>query len=128
TGFDTNIDRIWDIISEAIRYAANKNIPRKKVTNDTFYMKCKRKTSALHKSIVALSKIIQSVKKVLDTRTALVRVNDTNKAIDKINAEQGTNIEQIRHVDETVLTEWVQVAKHGLKAMRLQERLKDDKQ
>ncbi|CAG8592359.1 4275_t:CDS:1, partial [Dentiscutata heterogama] len=55
-------------------------------------------------------------------------VDDTNKAIDKINAEQGTNIEQIRHVDKAELTEWVQVAKHGLKAMRLQEKLKDDKQ
>ncbi|CAG8669773.1 13159_t:CDS:2, partial [Dentiscutata heterogama] len=40
----------------------------------------------------------------------------------------GINIEQIRHVDEATLTEWVQVAKHDLKAMRLQERLKDDKQ
>ncbi|CAG8487871.1 1880_t:CDS:2, partial [Dentiscutata heterogama] len=73
-------------------------------------------------------KIIWSVKRALDTRTALVSIDDTNKAIDKINAEQGTNIEQIRHVDEAILTEWVQVAKHGLKAMRVQERLKDDKQ
>ncbi|CAG8682238.1 16729_t:CDS:2, partial [Dentiscutata heterogama] len=79
------LNLIWDIIAGAIRRAADKNIPKKKVSSSSNNRMRKCKPTKLHKSIVKLGKIIQRVKKTVTGGDQSIDIEMLNKEIEQIN-------------------------------------------
>ncbi|CAG8682680.1 4745_t:CDS:1, partial [Dentiscutata heterogama] len=68
-----------------IRRAADKNIPKKKVSNSSSNRTRKCKPTKLHKSTVKLGKIIQMVKRSVTDGDQSIDIEKLSKEIEQIN-------------------------------------------
>ncbi|CAG8774888.1 7935_t:CDS:1, partial [Dentiscutata heterogama] len=116
------INELWDTISNSIKRAANKSIPRKRVYNFGNENRYKRKETKLHKDTTKLSKIIQDFKKkgtICEVEEA--EIKKVNKLVEHINNTYMMSLDKLTS-NSTLLHEWLIAAKQGWKAMRVLER------
>jgi len=60
------INKVWDAISDSIIYAANKNIPYKKISNTVASKSAKKLRSQLHQEVIEISKLVRILRKYKD--------------------------------------------------------------
>ena len=61
------INKVWDAISDSIIYAANKNIPYKKISNTVASKSAKKLRSQLHQEVIEISKLVRILRKYKDS-------------------------------------------------------------
>ena len=107
------LNLIWDIIASAIRRAADKNIPKKKVSSSSNNRTRKCKSSKLHKSTVKLGKIIQMVKRAATYEDWSIDIEMLSKEIEQINNMHQADIPKLScgTYEKETLYKWVYSAK-----------------
>ena len=81
----------------------------------------------MHKGIVALSKLLQKTKKSAKEERNKLNIEKVNEEVDKINREYGLEIGYVEEGKITDLEEWCQLTKKQWQALRIAEKIEEDR-
>src|ERR1043165_1616168 len=112
---EEELNRSWHILNEAIKQAANKNIPKTKTCPKTHYAFSKKATK-LHAALQKINQIITHLKRN-NLDTVSITTQEINNNIDKINNYTGIQLPKLNHIQNanTTLEDIIKLLKHQQK-------------
>ena len=115
------MNRIWDILEEAIIIAASKHIPKKKIYNTVTNRRCNQKARQQEENIVKLQRLIKYAKTKKGQEVTEEERNEVNEKLKILGKKEGANLPKLqRHWSEA----WIEDMKGWRKL--LQEKKKKE--
>jgi hypothetical protein len=115
------MNRIWDILEEAIIIAASKHIPKKKIYNTVTNRRCNQKARQQEENIVKLQRLIKYAKTKKGQEVTEEERNEVNGKLKILGKKEGANLPKLqRHWSEA----WIEDMKGWRKL--LQEKKKKE--
>src|ERR1043165_6813237 len=112
---EEDLNKSWNILNQAIRQAANDNIPKTKTCPKLHYA-CSKKATKLHAALQKINQIITHLKRN-NLDTVSMTTQEINDNIDKINNYTGIQLPKLNHIQNanTTLEDIIKLLKHQQK-------------